>query len=69
VSTNPFDDEGGIFYVLVNTEEQYSIWPTTVSVPDGWRVVFGPETRTNCVGYVEENCTDMRPKTLRDAMR
>jgi MbtH protein len=68
VSTNPFDDDDGTFYVLANDEEQFSLWPTFVDVPAGWRVVFGADTRANCLAYVEENWTDMRPKSLREAM-
>ncbi|EOM74466.1 MbtH family protein [Rhodococcus rhodnii] len=68
MSTNPFDDEDGRFYVLVNDEEQYSLWPTFSEVPTGWRVVFGEDSRAACLEYVEKNWTDMRPKSLRDAM-
>lgn len=68
MSTNPFDDESGIFYVLVNGEEQHSIWPTAIEVPAQWRVVFGEASRADCLEYVEANWTDMRPKSLRDAM-
>lgn len=69
MSVNPFDDENGEFYVLVNDEEQYSLWPTFLDVPDGWRVAFGPAGRAESLAYVEENWTDMRPRSLRDAMR
>ena len=68
MSTNPFDDEDGRFYVLVNDEDQHSLWPTFAEVPAGWRVVFGEESRAACVEYVEKNWTDMRPKSLREAM-
>ncbi|MUM17566.1 MbtH family protein [Mycobacterium sp. CBMA271] len=68
MSTNPFDDESGAFCVLVNGEEQYSIWPTTIEVPAQWRKVFGEASRADCLEYVEANWTDMRPKSLRDAM-
>ncbi len=68
MSTNPFDDDDGTFYVLANDEEQRSLWPAFVDVPAGWRVVFGEDTRANCVAYVEQNWTDTRPKTLRDTM-
>jgi MbtH protein len=68
MSINPFDDEGGMFYVLVNDEQQHGLWPTFAGVPAGWRVVFGEDTRANCLAYVEENWTDMRPKSLREAM-
>lgn len=41
---NPFDDDGGSFFVLVNNEEQHSLWPTFTTVPAGWRVVLGKPT-------------------------
>lgn len=68
MSTNPFDDENGEFLVLVNDEEQHSLWPTFADVPAGWRSVFGPDTRAHCLEYVEEHWTDMRPRSLREAM-
>jgi MbtH protein len=68
MSTNPFDDDDGTFYVLRNAEEQHSLWPTFADVPEGWQVVFGESTRADCLAFVEENWTDLRPKSLRDAM-
>ncbi|APU21353.1 hypothetical protein UA75_16725 [Actinoalloteichus sp. GBA129-24] len=68
VSTNPFDDENGSFYVVVNDEDQHSLWPVFVEVPAGWRVVFGEAARAECLEYVERNWTDLRPKSLREAM-
>lgn len=68
MSTNPFDDEDGTFYVLSNDEQQYSLWPAFADIPVGWQVVFGESTRTDCLSYVEENWTDMRPRSLREAM-
>jgi len=68
MSTNPFDDDNGAFYVLINDEDQHSLWPTFVDVPAGWRVVFDESTRADCLAYVEENWTDMRPRSLREAM-
>lgn len=68
MSTNPFDDDSDTFYVLVNDEEQHSLWPAFVAVPAGWRVVFGADTRANCLAYVEDNWADMRPRSLREAM-
>jgi len=66
---NPFDDENGIFFVLVNDEGQHSLWPSFADVPAGWKVVFGEETRQACLDYVETNWTDMRPKSLIESMR
>ncbi|MFH8342782.1 MbtH family protein [Streptomyces sp. AM6-12] len=68
MSTNPFDDEDGSFYVVVNDEEQHSLWPAFAEVPAGWRVAFGAAARTECLEYVEQNWTDMRPRGLREAM-
>lgn len=67
-TTNPFDDETGQFFVLVNEENQHSLWPAFADVPQGWRVVFGPGDRAGALHYVEASWTDMRPKSLADAM-
>ncbi|WP_282085209.1 MbtH family protein [Streptomyces tendae] len=68
MSTNPFDDEEGRFYVVVNDEDQHSLWPVFADVPEGWRTVFGEAGRAECLEYVEQNWTDMRPASLRRAM-
>lgn len=68
MSTNPFDDDGGAFYVLINDEEQYSLWPAFAEVPAGWSVVHGEASRSACLDYVERNWADIRPKSLREAM-
>jgi MbtH protein len=68
MSTNPFDDESGTFLVLVNDEDQHSLWPAFTDVPAGWRVAHGEASRAACVEYVERSWTDLRPKSLREAM-
>ncbi|BCZ24648.1 MbtH family protein [Mycobacterium senriense] len=65
---NPFDDDNGSFFVLVNNEEQHSLWPTFTVVPAGWRVVFGEADRATCLHYIEETWPDMRAKSLRDTL-
>lgn len=65
---NPFDDDSGSFYVLVNDEEQHSLWPTFADVPAGWTVVFGEGSRAACLDFIERTWTDIRPKTLRDEL-
>lgn len=65
---NPFDDDNGTFYVLVNDENQHSLWPVFAEVPQGWTVVFGEESRQACLDYVEQHWTDMRPASLVRAM-
>jgi MbtH protein len=66
---NPFDDENGSFFVLVNDEGQHSLWPTFTDVPAGWKVVFGADARPACMEYIEKNWTDMRPKSLIEQMQ
>jgi MbtH protein len=61
---NPFDDSVGEFVVLVNMEGQYSLWPIFREVPGGWEIVFGPTQREECLTWVEEHWTDMRPLSL-----
>lgn len=68
MSTNPFDDENGEFYALVNDEAQYSLWPTFADVPAGWTVVHGPGTRQAALEFVEATWTDMRPRSLAEQM-
>jgi uncharacterized protein YbdZ (MbtH family) len=62
---NPFDDPQGTFSVLVNDEEQHSLWPATLPVPAGWKVVLANGTRQACLDYIQENWTDIRPKSAR----
>lgn len=62
---NPFDDPDGTFMVLVNDEDQHSLWPSHLAQPAGWRVVHGADTRQACLGYIEANWTDLRPLSAR----
>lgn len=64
MTTNPFEDEDGSYFALVNDEGQYSLWPAFADIPGGWTVAFGEDSRAACLAFVEENWTDMRPKSL-----
>lgn len=64
-SNNPFDDPDGTFLVLVNDEDQHSLWPEFAEVPAGWTVVFGPGSRAAALDHVERHWTDLRPRSLR----
>ena len=66
--SNPFDDTNGTFLVLVNDENQHSLWPQFAEIPAGWRAVHGPTERQECLEYIETNWTDMRPASLIQAM-
>ena len=61
--TSPFDDPDGVFLVLVNTENQHSLWPRALPAPDGWTVRHGAG-RQDCLDYVERHWTDLRPASL-----
>ncbi|WP_217197735.1 MbtH family protein [Streptomyces buecherae] len=63
--TNPFDDEGARYLVLVNAEGQHSLWPAITPVPAGWTVAHPEDSRAACVAYVEEHWSDLRPASLR----
>jgi len=60
-----FDLEDAVFRVVVNDEEQYSIWPEYKQVPRGWREVGKTGTKRECLEYIESVWTDMRPLSLR----
>jgi MbtH protein len=66
--TNPFEDENRLYRVLINDEDQHSLWPDWIDIPDGWRALFGPTGHAECLEYVEANWTDLRPRSLREQM-
>jgi len=66
-TTNPFEDEARSYLVLVNHEEQHSLWPADLAVPEGWTNAAGPAPRTECLEYVETHWTDIRPLSVRQA--
>ncbi|MEV0615122.1 MbtH family protein [Nonomuraea sp. NPDC050404] len=66
--TNPFEDPDGRYLVLVNDENQHSLWPVFADVPDGWTVAHEEDSREACLEYIEKNWTDMRPLSLIKAM-
>ena len=65
---NPFDDDTTEYVVVVNHEEQYSIWPAYKEIPLGWSDAGKRGTKQECLAYIEEVWTDMRPLSLRRAM-
>ena len=66
--TNPFEDPDARYLVLVNDENQHSLWPVFVDVPAGWTKVFGEDTRQACLDHIEANWTDLRPRSLVELM-
>jgi MbtH protein len=69
VATNPFEDEDGRYLALINGEGQYSLWPSFIDVPEGWNIAHAEDTRQACLDFIEENWTDMRPRSLIEEMR
>jgi MbtH protein len=63
-----FDDEEAIFNVVMNHQEQYSIWPVPKEIPAGWRAVGKTGKKAECLAHIEEVWTDMRPLSLRKKM-
>jgi MbtH protein len=63
-----WDSEDTSFRVVVNHEEQYSIWPDYKDVPKGWREVGKTGNKQECLKYIDEVWTDMRPLSLRQHM-
>jgi MbtH protein len=57
-----------MYLVLINNEEQYSLWPSYKPVPLGWRAVGKERTKEECLACIEEVWTDMRPLSLRKQM-
>jgi MbtH protein len=53
------------YMVVVNDEEQYSIWLVDRDLPNGWRAVGKTGTKAECLAHINEVWTDMRPLSLR----
>jgi MbtH protein len=54
------------YFVVINHEEQYSIWPKELALPDSWRQTKTHGTLYPCVKYIKKVWTDMRPLSLRN---
>ena len=63
-----FDETNSeLFKVVVNPEEQFSIWPVRKENPLGWRDAGRSGTKDECLRYIAEIWTDMRPLSVRRA--
>jgi MbtH protein len=60
--------ENGMFKVVVNDEEQYSIWPDGQELPPGWRGEGAVGSKEECLNHIDEVWVDMRPLSLRRTM-
>ncbi len=59
------EDDAIVYAVVINYEEQYSIWPSQKALPRGWRAVGKQGSKADCLKYIDEVWTDMRPASLR----
>ena len=61
-------DDGTIYKVVMNHEEQYSVWPAHKEIPNGWKDVGESGPKDKCLEYIKTHWTDMRPLSLRKKM-
>ena len=61
-------EDNTIYKVVMNHEEQYSIWPAHRENALGWNGVGNSGTKQECLDYIKEVWTDMRPLSLRKKM-
>lgn len=67
--TLDYDQEDTTLYkVVMNAEEQYSIWPADKELPPGWNEAGKTGLKADCLDYIKEVWTDMRPLSLRKMM-
>lgn len=60
---------GDDYRVVINDEDQYSIWAAGRPTPAGWREEGFTGDRNACLEYIDQVWTDMRPRSLREAMQ
>jgi MbtH protein len=65
----PANEEEGaeVYLVVINAEEQYSIWPARKHLPRGWKAAGKQGSKAECLQFIDEVWTDMRPASLRRA--
>lgn len=61
-------DSSGSWRVVVNLEDQYSIWPYYKAIPSGWSEIGKIGTKEECLNHIKEIWVDMRPRSLREVM-
>jgi len=61
------EDEDRVYRVVLNHEEQYSIWPADREPPAGWSAEGTTGTKRECLDHIDRVWTDLRPLSLRTA--
>ena len=59
------EQDTALYSVVVNDEDQYSIWLADREIPAGWRTVGLTAARDECLAHIDRVWTDMRPRSLR----
>lgn len=62
------NEDTTLYQVVVNAEQQYSLWPAAKDIPNGWRSAGKEGKHAECLAYIKEVWTDMRPLSLRRRM-
>ena len=65
MSANTDAGDDVIHRAVLNIEDQYSIWPVDRDLPMGWREAGRSGTKAECLQFIDEVWTDMRPRSLR----
>lgn len=58
-------EDSGRYRVVINHEEQYSIWPVHLEVPNGWKSIGNEASKAECLEHIKTVWTDIRPRSLR----
>jgi uncharacterized protein YbdZ (MbtH family) len=59
--SNPFDDAQGLFYLLQNGHQQFSLWPQQCALPAGWDIACEPQSLEACNAWLAERWTALNP--------
>jgi MbtH protein len=62
------EEENESYAVVINQEEQHSIWPANMALPNGWTNCGMSGSKLACLSYIDDHWRDMRPKSLREKM-
>ena len=60
--------EDGRYLVVINDEEQYSVWPQDREIPTGWKPAGKSGSREECLDYIEDAWTDITPRSVQERM-
>lgn len=59
--SNPFDNPEGQFYILQNSQQQFSLWPALCALPEGWQVVCAPASQNACTEWLAQHWQTLTP--------